>query len=154
MGMMILEHLIHDLLWLVRLPKRALKYAAWWLVWNVRLGDRLSSIICGIALWRRGKKMEIRPNPFTDRDTDVVVVSRTEHHNGIWTKCRHCKGGFLAFTDYKSFEELVVYAMGRVPGRETMCQIAVVCPNCRKKNHYWFYEQAIKDLYGEQSKKD
>ena len=143
-----LSCLMADLLWLVRLPKRALKHAAWWLIWNTRLG-KFGPFVTSIALWRRDKKMELHPDPFAAYDTDSVIVSGTKNYDGMWVKCRHCKGGFPVFVDYEGFKELVVYTLDHVPGRETTCQIVVECPNCRKKNHYWFYEQAIKDLYGD-----
>ena len=124
------------------------KFICWWLIWNTKLG-KLAPWITAIAIWRwPRKKTSLYPDPFASYDTDCVVVSGTERHNGMWVQCHHCKGGFPAFTTHTEYLKVVEVRLPKTPSKKDMSRIEVVCPNCRKVNSYWFYDQAIRDLYG------
>jgi hypothetical protein len=131
---------------IISAPKRALKFVSWWLIWNVPLG-KIGPFITSIALWRWGEKTKLHPNPFAADDCDVVIVTGTENHNGMWVQCHHCKGGFLAFDNYMKYLLLVKEELPKTPSKEAISRIEVICPNCRGLNSYWFYPQYIKDLY-------
>ena len=117
---------------ILSLLKRVSKKVCWWLVYNVPMGDRLSSIVCGVAMGRRGKHVyRADPEWFKSLDTDAVCVSGTADMDGMWVQCHNCMGGFLAFSDYKTFESLVKETMPEVAGKKSISKIETQCLHCR-----------------------
>jgi len=124
-----------------------IRRACWWLANWVPLGP-LGPWVTGVAMWRwpRKQKTSIEPNPFSVEDVDCVVVTGTDRHDGVWVQCRKCKSGFPAFGDYKQFLSLVQETLPATEEKGATSLIGVRCPNCNRENHYWLYNQPVKDM--------